>query len=141
MKNYNFSIVRCLKSEVVKEYMNRKFATCNLQELYTSFKEKHRNVNIGFSEFCALKPKWCALAGLNITHAVCVCSAHENVLSCYCCKRILIWQKNYLKRGFFKTLFEYCFLNIIGNVNFFSDLKFEYYCERYAEILTQVRLK
>ena len=87
------SVVRCLKSEVVKEYMNRKFATCNLQELYTSFKEKHRNVNIGFSEFCALKPKWCALAGLNITHAVCVCSAHENVLSCYCCKRILIWQK------------------------------------------------
>ena len=25
----------------------------NLQELYTAFKEKHRNVNIGFSKFCA----------------------------------------------------------------------------------------
>ena len=32
-------------------------------------------------------------------------------------------------RGFLETLFEYCFLNIIVNVNLFSDLKFEYYCE------------
>ena len=44
-------------------------------------------------------------------------------------------------RGFFETLFEYSFLNIIVNVNFFSDLKFEYYCEYYPEILLQVSLK
>ena len=43
--------------------------------------------------------------------------------------------------GFLKTLFEYYFLNIIVNVNFFSDLKFEYYCEYYPEILLQVSLK
>ena len=30
-----------------------------------------------------------------------------------------------------ENLFEYYFLNIIVNVNFFSDLKFEYYCEYY----------
>ena len=29
---------------------------CNLQELYTTLKEKHPNVNIGFSKFCALRP-------------------------------------------------------------------------------------
>ena len=28
-----------------------------------------------------------------------------------------------------ENLFEYYFLNIIVNVNFFSDLKFEYYFE------------
>ena len=39
---------------------------------------------------------------------------------------------------FFWILF---FLNIIVNVNFFSDLKFEYYCECYPEILLQVSLK
>ena len=33
-------------------------------------------------------------------------------------------------RSFLETLFEYYFLNIIVNVNFFSDLKFEYYCEK-----------
>ena len=38
-------------------------------------------------------------------------------------------------RGFLEALFEYYFLNIIVNVNFFSDLKFEYYCEYYPEIL------
>ena len=32
-------------------------------------------------------------------------------------------------RGFLKNLFEYYFLNIFVDVNFFSDLKFEYYCE------------
>ena len=44
-------------------------------------------------------------------------------------------------RGFQKNLFEYYFLNIIVNVNFFSDLKFEYYCEYYPEIPLQVSLK
>ena len=37
-------------------------------------------------------------------------------------------------RGFLENLTDY-FLNIIVNVNFFSDLKFEYYCEYYPEIL------
>ena len=30
-------------------------------------------------------------------------------------------------RGFLENLFEYYFLNIIANNNFFSDLKFDYY--------------
>ena len=44
-------------------------------------------------------------------------------------------------RDFLENLFEFYFLNIIVNVNFFSDLKFEYYCEYYPEILLQVSLK
>ena len=39
-------------------------------------------------------------------------------------------------RGFLENLTDY-FLNIIVNVNFFGDLKFEYY----PEILLQVSLK
>ena len=44
-------------------------------------------------------------------------------------------------RGFLENLFEYYFLNIIVNVNFFSDLKFEYYCQYFPETLLQVNLK
>ena len=44
-------------------------------------------------------------------------------------------------RAFLENLFEYYFLNIIVNVNFFSDLKLEYYCEYYPEILLQVSPK
>ena len=44
-------------------------------------------------------------------------------------------------RRFFENLFEYYFLNIIENVNFSSDLKFEYYCEYYPEIMLQESLK
>ena len=38
-------------------------------------------------------------------------------------------------RGFLKNLFEYYFLNINVDINFFSDLKFEYYSEYYPETL------
>ena len=45
------SVGRCLKSKVVKEHINKKFAAskdlCNLQELYTAFKEKNPKVNMG----------------------------------------------------------------------------------------------
>ena len=44
-------------------------------------------------------------------------------------------------RGFLENLFEYYFLNIIVNVDFFSDLKFEYYSKYYPEILPQVSFK
>ena len=82
------SVGRCLKRKTmlvwVKEYINKNFATCkslcNLQEFYTAFKEKHPNVNIGFSKFCALRPKWCVLAGSKMTHSVCVCSAHQKIV-------------------------------------------------------------
>ena len=46
---------------------------------------------------------------------------------------ILLLQKNFdiakNIRGSLENLCEYYVLNIIVNVNFFSDLKFEYYCE------------
>ena len=82
------SVGRSLKRKTmlvwVKEYINKNFATCrslcNLQELYTAFKEKQPNANVGFSRFCALRPKRCVLAGSKMTHFACVCSAHQNVV-------------------------------------------------------------
>ena len=44
-------------------------------------------------------------------------------------------------KGFLENLFEYHFLNIFVNVNSFIDLKFEYYCHSYPEILLQESLK
>ena len=55
---------------VSKEYINK---NCNLQEIYTAFKEKHPNVNIGFSKFCVL-------VGSIMTHSVCVHSARQNIV-------------------------------------------------------------
>ena len=83
------SVGRCLKRKTmlvwVKEYIIKNFATCkslcNLQEIYTAFKEKHPNVNIEFSKFCALRPKWCVLAGSKMTSSVCACNAHQNVVA------------------------------------------------------------
>ena len=58
---------------------------------------------------------------------------------------VLLLQKNFdiakNIRGSLENLCEYYVLNIIVNINFFSDLKFEYYCEYYPEILLQVSLK
>ena len=48
---------------------------------YTAFKEKHPNVNIGFSKFCALRPEWCVwLAGSKMTHSVCAWNALQNAV-------------------------------------------------------------
>ena len=44
-------------------------------------------------------------------------------------------------KGFLENLFEYYFLSIIVNVNLFSNLKFECYCEYFPEILLQLSLK
>ena len=44
------------------------------------FQRKHQNVNIGFSTFCALRPKWCVLAGSKVTYSVFICSTHQNVM-------------------------------------------------------------
>ena len=82
------SLGRCLKKNTmlvwVTEYTNKNFANCksicNLQELYTAFKEKHPDVNIGFPEFYALRPKSCVLAGEKMTHSVCVYCTHQNVV-------------------------------------------------------------
>ena len=74
----------CPKNKVVKNHINKNLATCkilcDLQELYTAFKERHPNINTGFSKFCALSPKWCVLASSKITHSVYVVTAHKNVL-------------------------------------------------------------
>ena len=46
----------------------------------------------------------------------------------------LLWKKYDMAkniRDFLENLFEYYFLNIIVNVNFFSDIKFQNYCEYY----------
>ena len=82
------SVGRCLKKKTMlvwgKEYISKNFATfktlCNLQELYTASKIKHPNVNIGFSKFCTLRPKWCVVASSKMIHSVCVCSADKKVV-------------------------------------------------------------
>lgn len=50
----------------------------NLREIYIKFKEEGHNPQIGFSTFCALRPKQCVLAGSGGTHSVCVCTHHQN---------------------------------------------------------------
>ena len=37
-------------------------------------------MEVGFSTIAAMKPKWCVLAGSSGTHAVCVCTIHQNVI-------------------------------------------------------------
>ena len=62
------------------QYKQKHLLLCNLKELYTAFKEKHRDIKIGFSKFCSLRPKWCMIAGANGTHSACVCTQHQNAI-------------------------------------------------------------
>ena len=125
------SVGRCLKSRVVKEHINKNFATCksfcNLQELYTAFKENHPNVNIGFSKFCALRLKWCVLAGSKMAHSVCVCSAHQNIVLLVdamelvlTCKDLIKLTLSCLKYFHQKLICDHIYITNIHNSTFFT---------------------
>ena len=50
----------------------------NFKELFSMFKTRYPSTTVGFSFFCSSIPKWCVLAGASGTHAVCVCTIHQN---------------------------------------------------------------
>ena len=60
-------------------HVQKRLVLSNLREVYQLFKEKFPTMSIGFSKFAELRPKHCCLAGASGTHAVCVCTIHQNV--------------------------------------------------------------
>ena len=86
----------------VKKYIITNFVTCkrlcNLQKSYTAFREKSPNINIGFSKFCALRPKQCALASSKMIYPVCVCSAHQIVVLLVHAMNWELTQKDVMKK-------------------------------------------
>ena len=59
-------------------HKQKRLDLCNLHELFVAFKERNPDMKIGFSMFCTLCLKWCAIAGFSGTHTVYVCTTHEN---------------------------------------------------------------
>ena len=60
-------------------HLQKRLLLSNLKELYQQFKEEYPMEKIGFSKFAELHPQQCVLAGASGTHAVCVCTIHQNV--------------------------------------------------------------
>ena len=69
-------------------HVQKRLILCNLIELYANFKEQHSDIEIGYSTFCLLRPKWCFDVGASGTHlghiwdtsgTHCVCTIHQNV--------------------------------------------------------------
>ena len=63
----------------VKVSLQKRLILCNLKEAYSTFKEQHHSLKIGFSKFALLRPKNVVLPGASGTHSVCVCTIHQNV--------------------------------------------------------------
>lgn len=61
-------------------HKQKRLLLCNLKELYALFKKQYPESQIGFSKFCALRPKWCITVGSSGTHSVCVCTIHQNAI-------------------------------------------------------------
>ena len=112
------SVGRCLKKKTmlvwVKEYISKDFPTCksicNLQELYTAFKEIQSYGNIGLIKFCVLRLKWCALVGSKMTHSVCVCSTHQNVVSLVHAMGWDLTYKGLIKKTFYNPESNKCII-------------------------------
>lgn len=67
------------KADGSREQKQKRLLLINLKELYIDFVREH-NVRIGFSTFCALRPKNCVLVDSKSAHSVCVCEQHQNVV-------------------------------------------------------------
>jgi hypothetical protein len=61
-----------------RHHAQKRLVLCNLKEAFQQFKEQNPETKIGFSKFAELRPKECILAGDSGTHAVCVCTIHQN---------------------------------------------------------------
>ncbi|XP_047126478.1 uncharacterized protein LOC124807875 [Hydra vulgaris] len=61
-------------------HKQKKLLLCNLKELYVLYKENNPEIQISYSKFASLRPKWCILPGASGTHSVCVCSYHQNAI-------------------------------------------------------------
>lgn len=62
-----------------RQKIQKRLVLCNLKEAFEQFKETFPEHKIGFSKFAELRPKECVLAGASGTHAVCVCTIHQNI--------------------------------------------------------------
>ena len=82
-----------------------------MQELYTAFKEKQPKVNIRFSKFCALRPKWCILAGSKMYHSVSICSPHQNVVLLVDAMDWNVTYKDLIKKIVCNTESKKCIMN------------------------------
>lgn len=60
-------------------HVQKRLVLVNLREAHQEFKSSSPDVKVGFSKFAELRPKNCIIAGASGTHAVCVCTAHQNV--------------------------------------------------------------
>ena len=60
------------------QHVQKQLILSSLKELFQAFKAQYPTMQIGYSKFCALRPKWCILPGASGTHSVCVCTYHQN---------------------------------------------------------------
>lgn len=65
-------------SDGTKSKVQKRLVLGTLREIYALYKKDESNPQIGFSRFASLRPKNCVLAGSAGTHAVCVCTYHQN---------------------------------------------------------------
>ena len=62
-----------------KEKLQKRLLLLNIRELNLEFKKLNPNVKIGFSKFCALRPKRVVNVNSSGIHKVCVCEHNQNV--------------------------------------------------------------
>jgi len=60
-----------------RQHEQKRLLLVNLKELYLDF-GKITGIHVGFSTFCAFRPKSCVTVVSSGAHSVCVCEQHQN---------------------------------------------------------------
>lgn len=93
---------------VNREKVQKRLMMCTLRECHAGYNEHHagdESKKISFSQFALLRPKNCVQPGSSGTHAVCVCTIHQNV-------KLIIHGAN-ISSKFLNVNFTFINLNLI----------------------------
>ncbi|GBM58677.1 hypothetical protein AVEN_256460-1 [Araneus ventricosus] len=134
-KKYCISVA----SENERVLKQKRVILYNLKELYAAFKEQHKDLKIGQSKFCSLRPRECVTAGNKGIHSVCVC-IYQNI------KLVLhaLHIRDYislLKKLVYSTESEKCMVHRCDNCPSVKILKEESMLSNELEMINEISYK
>ncbi len=93
-------------------HIQKRLVLNNLREVYRAFKDAYPDKKIGFSIFAELRPQHCILAGASGTHAVCVCTIHQNIKLMFSGARL---SEIMMPEGVTLSTYHHCLVSILCN--------------------------
>ena len=104
-----------VKVDGPKEKFQKHLLLLNIREVFLEFKKVNTDVQIGFSKFCELQPKYVVNVNSSGMHKVCVCEYHQNVKLMLLSLPVKIYYKDAICKAVSNIDTRNCMLHVCKN--------------------------